>query len=217
MAASISFSGSCVHRSLLQAPTSSNPTHRKTKTKSNKQKTQVFTPAQGPGPGTWPCLPLSPVFLCWPDLIFISQVHNSGKASDPQILFCRVGVSFPHSIVTPQEASSARSPLVVPFAIQRAQEAVTGTRFPSLQHCLLLGSHASSRSSCACIKWMFPEDQAFFPCWVLCSFPAPARPSPGTLGEPRHGTVWWSAFTFQRRAGISGRAASLSRAAPSPR
>lgn len=84
----------------------------------------------------------------------------------------------PYHTGTPQEASSERSPQVVPFAIQRAQEAVTGTHLPPLQRCLLLGSHACSRSSCACIKWMLLKDRAFFPCWVLCSFPAPGQPSP---------------------------------------
>lgn len=44
----------------------------------------------------------------------------------------------------------------------------------------------------------------------------PSTSAPSQLSEHMHGTIR-VALTFQRRAGISGHAASLSHAAPSPR
>lgn len=125
-----------------------------------------------PGTRTWD-LALPASFFCLSVMVRIdiyppgSQQRQAFKPPNP-VLFHRTKLP-PYHTVTPQEVSSERSPQVVPFAIQHAQEAVTGTRLPSLQRCLLLGSHTCSRSSCACIKWMLLEDRAFFP----CSFPAP--------------------------------------------
>lgn len=156
-----------MHRSLLQTPTSSNHTHRKTKTKTKKKPKFLHQPRDqdlGLGPA---CLFLLSVMVRIDIYPPGPQQRQAFKPPNP-VLFHRTKLP-PYHTVTPQEVSSERSPQVVPFAIQHAQEAVTGTRLPSLQRCLLLGSHACSRSSCACIKWMLLEDRAFFP----CSFPAP--------------------------------------------